>query len=137
MSVASLLVELARRHVLPSEFPLGRTVLHFRLEGAPRQRRYWWIVVQHGDEEDVDVCLTDPGYAVGITVTGRLRTLVDVLMGDAKLAEVLRQELLLVEGEPKLIRRFEMLFEFGPSDSFTGAHAETRATRRERALSPS
>jgi DNA-binding HxlR family transcriptional regulator len=125
-----------RRHVLPSGFPPGRTVLHFRLDGAPRQRRYWWIVVQHGDEDDVDVCLTDPGYPVALTVSGKLRTLVDVLMGDVKLVEVLRQDLLLLEGEPKLIRRFEMLFEFGTSESFTGA-AEPRATRRKQALSPS
>ena len=40
-----------RRHVLAASFPPGRTVLHFRLDGAPSQRRYWWIVVQHGEEE--------------------------------------------------------------------------------------
>jgi hypothetical protein len=39
------------------------------LEGEPRLRRYWWIVVQPGQEEDVDVCRADPGHPVTLTVT--------------------------------------------------------------------
>jgi len=109
-----------RRHVLPARFPPGRTVLHFHLEGLPRLRRYWWIVVLRGDEEDVDVCLTDPGHPVTLTVTTRLRTLVDVLMGDEKLAKALRRGLVVVEGPRELARRFETLFEFEGSESFTG-----------------
>jgi DNA-binding MarR family transcriptional regulator len=109
-----------RRHVLPERFPAGRTVVHFRLEGAPRLRRYWWLVVQRGEAEDVDICLTDPGHPVTLTVTAKLRALVDVLMGDEKLAEALRQRLVVVEGERELARRFETLFEFAGSESFTG-----------------
>jgi DNA-binding HxlR family transcriptional regulator len=108
------------RHVVPSQFPPGRTVLHVHLEGAPRLRRYWWIVVQHGEGEDVDICLTDPGHPVTLTVMAKLRTMVDVLMGDAKLGEALRRGLVTVEGESKLARRFEALFEFGGAESFTG-----------------
>jgi DNA-binding HxlR family transcriptional regulator len=113
-----------RRHVVPAEFPAGRTVLHLRLDGEPQRRRYWWIVVEPGGEDEVDVCLADPGYPVTLTVTARLRTLVDVLMGDAKLAEALQQGLLLMEGDRGLARRFEDLFEFGGSDSFTGVRSE-------------
>lgn len=109
-----------RRHVVAARFPPGRTVLHFQLEGEPRLRRYWWIVVRPGEEEEVDVCRTDPGHAVTLTVTARLRTLVDVLMGDAKLPDALRQGLLLMEGDGELARRFESLIEFDGSESFTG-----------------
>jgi DNA-binding transcriptional ArsR family regulator len=82
-----------RRHVLVDRFPEGRTVLHFQLEGEPRLRRYWWIVVQRGGdaEYDVDVCMADPGHPVSLTVRARLRTLVDVLIGDATLRAALRQ----------------------------------------------
>jgi DNA-binding HxlR family transcriptional regulator len=125
-----------RRHVLPARFPPGRTVLHFRLEGVPRLRRYWWIVVQRGDgEQDVDVCLTDPGHPVRLTVTARLRTLVDVLMGDEKLAEALRQRMVVVEGERELAQRFEALFEFEGPESFTGG--EEHPSRAARQLAPS
>ena len=109
-----------RRHVVAAQFPRGRTVLHFKLDGAPRLRRYWWIVVQGGDAEDVDVCYTDPGHPVTLTVTAPLRTMVDVLMGDAKLAGARRQGSVVVEGDRELARRFERLFEFGGSESFTG-----------------
>jgi hypothetical protein len=104
-----------RRHVLPSRFPRGRTVVHFQLEGEPRLRRYWWIVVEHGetdDGHDVDVCMTDPGHPVTLTVSARLRVLVDVLMGDAKLSVALRRGLVKVEGDRELARRFEELFVF-------------------------
>jgi hypothetical protein len=58
------------------------------------------------------------------------RTPVDVLMGDARLAEVLRQGLLVIEGERDLARRFASLFEFDGSESFTGgARMDARAAR--------
>jgi DNA-binding HxlR family transcriptional regulator len=113
-----------RRHVQTAEFPMGRTVLHFSFEGAPRLQRYWWVVVDRGDEEDVDICMTDPGHPVTLTVSGKLRALVDVLMGDAILTDVLQQGLLQVEGERDLARRFESLFEFEGSDSFAGGPSQ-------------
>jgi DNA-binding HxlR family transcriptional regulator len=113
-----------RRHVVAASFPAGRTVLHFRLDGAPPKRRYWWIVVQRGEEEDVDVCLTDPGHPVTLTVMAKLRTLVDLLMGDAELAESLRRGLVVVEGGRELARRFEGLFDFEGTESFTGARQD-------------
>jgi len=106
-----------RRHVVPARFPPGRTVLHFQLEGEPRLRRYWWIVVQPCEEEEVDVCRADPGHPVTLTVTARLRTLVEVLMGDATLAEALREGRLVMEGDRDLARRFETLVELEGSES--------------------
>lgn len=114
-----------RRHVVAASLPPGRTVLHFRREEAPRQQRYWWIAVQRGEElEDVDVCMTEPGHPVTLTITARPRTLVDLLMEDAELAEVLRWGLV-VEGERELVRRVETLFEFEPSGPYAGARRTT------------
>lgn len=108
-----------RRHVVVAGFPPGRAVLHVRLEDAPSQRRYWWIVVQQGEE--VDVCMTDPGHPVTLTVTARQRTLVDLLLEEAELGDALRSGLVAVEGDRELARRFEELFDFaGGADSFTG-----------------
>lgn len=109
-----------RRHVVAASFPPGRTVLQFQLDGVPPRRRYWWIVVLRGHEEDVDVCYNDPGHPVTLTVSAKLRTLVDLLMGDAELADSLRRRLVHVEGDSTLSRRFEALFTFeGGGDSFT------------------
>lgn len=108
-----------RRHVVPAQFPPGRTVVYFRLEGAPPRQRHWWFVVQHAEE--VDVCYTDPGHPVALTVTATPRALVNLLMADAELRESLRKGLVVVEGEREAVRRFEMLFDFaGGADSFTG-----------------
>jgi len=107
------------RHVRPERFPPGRTVVHFQFEGEPRLRRYWWMVVERGeagDEHDVDVCMTDPGHPVTLTVTARLRTLVDVLMGDAKLGVALRRGLVKIEGDRELARGFEELLVFQDAD---------------------
>jgi DNA-binding HxlR family transcriptional regulator len=109
-----------RRHVRPARFPRGRTVIHFQLEDEPRTRRYWWLVVRQGDEEDIDVCMTDPGHPVTVTATSRLRPLVDVLMGTAELGDVLRQGLVVLAGDREVVRRFDSLFEFGGSGSFAG-----------------
>jgi DNA-binding HxlR family transcriptional regulator len=108
------------RHVRLERFPPGRTVVHFQFEGEPRLRRYWWMVVERdeaGEEHDVDVCMTDPGHPVTLTVTARLRTLVDVLMGDAKLGAALRRGLVKIEGDRELARRFEELLVFEDADS--------------------
>jgi DNA-binding HxlR family transcriptional regulator len=109
-----------RRHVLAEQFPAGRTVLHFRFDDAPRLKRYWWIVVQR-EVEDVDVCYADPGHPVALTVRSPLRTMVDVLMGDASLADALHQRRMVLEGDRELIRHFEQLFEFnGETHSYAG-----------------
>jgi hypothetical protein len=74
-------------------------------------RRYCWFVVQRG-EDDVDVCMSDPGHPVTIKATATLRTMVAVLMGDTRWADALRERLVRVEGDRELARRFESLFWF-------------------------
>jgi SCP-2 sterol transfer family protein len=103
-----------------ANFPAGRSVLHFRLDGAPPRRRYRWIVVER--RKEVDVSMTDPGHPVTLTVTTKLRTLVDLLLEEADIGEVLRQGLLVLQGDRQLARRFETLFDFeGGAGSFTGS----------------
>jgi DNA-binding HxlR family transcriptional regulator len=131
---AGVLMWSLRRHVRPERFPHGRTVVHFQLEGEPRVRRYWWIVVLRAEAEedhDVDVCMTDPGYPVTLTVSATLRTLVDVLMGDALLGTALRKGTVTVEGERELARRFAGMLTFDPADahSFTGGGRPTIGAR--------
>jgi DNA-binding HxlR family transcriptional regulator len=109
-----------RRHVVTSEFPFGRSVVHFRLDGPPSNRRYWWLVVERGGSEEVDVCMADPGHPVTLTVSARLRDLVDVLMHDTTLAAALRQGTIALQGDRDLARRFEALFDFSGPKTFTG-----------------
>ncbi len=94
--------------------------MHFRLDGPPSNRRYWWLVVERGGDEEVDVCMADPGHPVTVTVSARLRVLVDVLMHDTTLAAALRQGTIALEGDRDLARRFEALFDFSGPKTFVG-----------------
>ncbi|HKU62343.1 MAG TPA: helix-turn-helix domain-containing protein [Gemmatimonadales bacterium] len=108
-----------RRHVVTSEFPFGRTVVHFRLEGLPSNRRYWWLVVERGVTEEVDICMADFGHPVALTVAAPLRVMVDVLMHDTTLAAARRQGAITLSGDRDLARRFESLFDFSGPKTFT------------------
>jgi hypothetical protein len=63
--------------------------------------------------EQVDVCSSDPGHRVTLTVHAKLRTLVDALMGDAELGDALRQRLIVLEGDREPARRFEAQLDNG------------------------
>ena len=109
-----------RRHVVISEFPFGRTVVHFRLDGLPSHRRYWWLVVERGGSEEADICMADPGHPVTLTVSAHIRALVDVLMHDTSLAAALRQGAVTLNGDRDLALRFEALFDFSGPKTFAG-----------------
>jgi hypothetical protein len=108
-----------RRHVIASEFPFGRTVLHVRLDGAPKNRRYWWVVVERAGGEEVDICMADPGFPVTLTVSASLRVLVDVLMHHTALASALASGAIALDGDRDLVRRFVDLFDFSGPKRFT------------------
>jgi len=103
-----------RRHLRPKSFPPGRAVLQFILEGEPSRRRYWWLVVDRDAQPDVDVCRSDPGHRVSLTITATVRAMVDVVTPNVELGEALKRGMLRVEGERELVKRVETLFAFGP-----------------------
>lgn len=41
------------------------------------KKRFWWLVVR---DNDVDVCVKDPGYEVDLLIASDLRTLTAVWM---------------------------------------------------------
>ena len=92
---AGLLMWDIRRRVSIADMPSGRFVVHFELSGAPRSKKFWWLVK---DDEDIDLCLKDPGYDVDLTILTDLRTMTQVWMGDVKVSEALRSKKLNLEG---------------------------------------
>lgn len=59
--------------------PDGRTVIHFQFTGVPARSARWWLVV---DADGVDVCDTDPGHLITVTVITPLRLFTDVWRGE-------------------------------------------------------
>ncbi|MGZ8801985.1 MAG: winged helix-turn-helix transcriptional regulator [Mycobacterium sp.] len=68
-----------RRTIPLAQWPRARTVVAFRLTGAPPKASSWWLMVAEGDAE---VCDFDPGYEVAATVSTSLRTLSQIWRGD-------------------------------------------------------
>jgi DNA-binding HxlR family transcriptional regulator len=68
-----------RRTIPLAQWPRGRTVVAFRLTGAPPKAWSWWLMVADGGAE---VCDFDPGYEVAATVSTSLRTLSQIWRGD-------------------------------------------------------
>lgn len=89
------------RNVDLTVVPDKRTVVHFRFPELGDRAGHWWLVLTR---DDVDVCDTDPGYDVAVTVTGSLRSLTEVWRGDRTWPAALRSGSLTVEGPPVLRR---------------------------------
>jgi DNA-binding HxlR family transcriptional regulator len=81
--------------------PDGRTVIAFVFPELPAASRCWWLVIT-GD--GVDVCDSDPGFPVRVTVETSLRTLVRIWRGDLGWSAALRSRDLVLHGEPQARR---------------------------------
>jgi hypothetical protein len=81
--------------------PAGRTTIHFAFPDAPAHSRNWWLVITAGQ---ADVCDTDPGFPVAITITAALRHMVQVWRGDLDWHTALRSGNVTITG-PEELRR--------------------------------
>src|SRR5881409_598947 len=92
-----LLMWWVRTTVKTDALPAGRTVIHFRFRGAPEKLRYFWLVLP-----EADLCLSDPGFGVDITVRSDPKTLTAVWMGDLQVSAALRSHAVELEGSRQL-----------------------------------
>lgn len=80
---------------------IGReTVIRFYFTDV-RDFPYWWIVVL---DDDVDVCVNDPGKEVTVYFNVDLRTMCELWMGDVDYRTAIRQQRLQLLGLPALTR---------------------------------
>lgn len=75
------------RNIDHEEVPSGRTVVRFVFPDVPGPTRQWWVVISDGD---VDLCDSDPGHPVAVTVEADLRTFTLVWRGDLSWSGALR-----------------------------------------------
>lgn len=92
-----------RRRLDANRLPSEPTVIKFWFRDlAPKISRYWLCI----DRPDVELCLTNPGFDVALTVETKLRTMVEVWLGDRDPAEAVRAGAIELMGQPKLTRAF-------------------------------
>ena len=104
-----LLMWWMRGTVRADALPPGRTVIHFRFTDAPEKLRYFWLVCP-----DADLCLTDPGFGVDVTVSGTAKTVTAVWMGDLHLTSATKSGAIELEGPRDLVRSFSTWFGLHP-----------------------
>jgi len=104
-----LLMWWVRGTVDGSAAPPERTVVHFRFAGAPEKLRNFWLVLP-----DADLCLSDPGFGVDLSVRTDATTLTAIWMGDVPLRTALRSGALELDGRRELVRSFAGWFRLHP-----------------------
>ena len=88
-----------RRFLAPGVFGDRRVVVQLTFPSMPPKRRYYWVVV---DKDEVDLCLTDPGFEVDVLIDADLRTLTQVWMGDATFNDALADGRITLAGQREL-----------------------------------
>ncbi len=107
----SLLLWDMHRNIDHTAVPDGQTVVQFRFPDAPAKTRDWWLVINRAE---ADVCDTDPGHAVAVTITASLRNMVKVWRGELGWAGALRAGVIEVRGPEELRRAVPRWFTLSP-----------------------
>jgi len=110
-----------RRTVKPDAFPVCPSVVHFHYSDAPRRGPDWWIVCE---EQEVELCKTDPGFEVDLYVYTDSRTMTQIWLGDKTLNAAIDNGRLELQGPVAVRRRF---------NSFLGARPWTNIRHQREA----
>lgn len=102
---SGLLMWWIHKRVNVEQLPTGRVVVQFNFYGAEIVT-YWLMLTT----EEVNLCLTDPGFELDILVTADLATFFKVWLGRISLQEALNSDTIRVEGLPALTRAFPNWF---------------------------
>jgi hypothetical protein len=94
------------RTVNVAAFGAANAVIAFQLLDAPQAKRHWWLVVDGGGDGQVNLCLTNPGMAVDLTVVTKARPLALLTLGLLAPAQALRSGDVTLTGAGKLARSF-------------------------------
>jgi DNA-binding HxlR family transcriptional regulator len=98
LDVGMLMCDIQRRFD-PAKLPSGRTVLKFEFTDLDRYAQ-WWIIA----DDEVDLCLDDPGHDIDVTFRSDLRTLTEVWMGDLALKRALATRKLRIMGPSSYLK---------------------------------
>jgi DNA-binding HxlR family transcriptional regulator len=96
-----------RRNLRPGGLGEQLVTIQFVFPALATKWRFYWLVI---DAHEVDLCLTDPGREIDVTVEADLRTLTEIWMGDARFADALADGRIGLSGPTRLTRRIPAWF---------------------------
>lgn len=100
-----------RRSINTWLLPARRVVVYFCFRDVTKGKRSWWLVLEGADP---DLCLSDPGFGVDLTVSTDIITLAEVWVGDLALADAIRSRRIEIEGQSELRRAFPGWLKLSP-----------------------
>jgi hypothetical protein len=90
-----------QRRLRTENLPRARTVVLFRFSDARQGERRFWLCISR---DVVDLCLTNPGFEVELTVDTDVRTLTEVWLGERALRQCVRDRSVMLQGKAALKR---------------------------------
>ena len=105
---AGLLMWFLRRRVRTEELPPEKFVTQFDLRAGTSstviaEEQSFWLVL---DKPDVELCLSDPGFEIGLVVRAEVSALTKVFLGTVSLPQALRNGTVELSGRRDLRRGF-------------------------------
>ena len=95
-----LLMLYLQRSILTDKLPGSETVIRFKFTDIDKYSE-WWLVAT---DNDVDVCVRDPGKDVDVYFTTDLRTMIGLWMGDISYKSTINEGRLKLVGPSVLTR---------------------------------
>ena len=92
-----------RRRLDVERLPQARTIVMFWFRDLPAKRCRYWL---RAERPEIELCLTNPGFEVALTVETTLSTMVDVWMGGMRPQDALRKGDIELKGPTRLVRDF-------------------------------
>lgn len=115
-----LLVWYLRRLAIPERMPHRRLVIRFALSGPGLADTVAWLVV----EEEVEVCLVDPGFETDVEVEASTEALVRFYLARTTMADLMRSGEMRVTGHRPSVRAFPDWFRTGWDPPSAGARRD-------------
>jgi DNA-binding HxlR family transcriptional regulator len=104
-----LLLWWMRRRIDLARLPERRVVVQFDFPKA-RKQHFWLLLSQ----QEVSVCLDDPGFDPDVLVTADLKAFYEVWMGRRRLETAVRDGAVVLDGDRRLARAFPTWLEWSP-----------------------
>jgi len=95
----SVLVWDIHRNINTGFFKGQRNVIKIEFRDYSSKFRFWWLVIKN---DEVDVCMKEPGYDVDLLMSTDLKSLTAVWIGDTTIMRAMRDKLIEVSGSSHL-----------------------------------
>jgi hypothetical protein len=106
---SQLLIWGIRRHIDREDIPAQESVLRFDFRGIPRGNRtprHWWLLIR---QDEIVVCLRDPGQNLDVLIEAELGAFTKVWTGYCGLEEALGRGLITFRGTDSAIAQMHRM----------------------------